>query len=56
MLASILTKFRLITATFFPHPACEGGLYPIDGGMISGIRARLKKQNVEFMCFPGSTP
>ncbi len=39
--------------TFFPHPACEGGLYPIDGGMISGIRARLKKQNVEFMCFSG---
>ena len=40
-------------STFFPHPACEGGLYPIDGGMISGIRARLQKPNVEFMCFSG---
>lgn len=39
--------------SFFPHAAAEGGLYPIDGGMISGIKARLNKKNVEFMCFSG---
>ncbi|HNX75228.1 MAG TPA: [Fe-Fe] hydrogenase large subunit C-terminal domain-containing protein [Candidatus Rifleibacterium sp.] len=38
---------------FFPKAACEGGLYPIDGGMISGIKSRLKKTDVEFMCFSG---
>lgn len=39
--------------SFFPHQAAEGGLYPIDGGMISGIKARLHKSGVEFMCFSG---
>ena len=38
---------------FFPHAATEGGLYPVDGGMISGIKARLHKKDVEFMCFSG---
>lgn len=38
---------------FYPYDAAEGGLYPMDGGMISGIKTRLKKQNVEFMCFSG---
>ncbi|MDD3145846.1 MAG: [Fe-Fe] hydrogenase large subunit C-terminal domain-containing protein [Candidatus Riflebacteria bacterium] len=38
---------------FFPGPASEGGLYPIDGGMISGIKSRLQKTDVEFMCFSG---
>ena len=38
---------------FYPYDAADGGLYPIDGGMISGIKTRLKKQSVEFMCFSG---
>lgn len=39
--------------SFYPGPAAEGGLYPVDGGMISGIKARCKKKNVEYMCFSG---
>ena len=39
--------------SFYPFSAAEGGLYPVDGGMISGVRSRLRKQNVEFMCFSG---
>jgi iron only hydrogenase large subunit-like protein/uncharacterized Fe-S cluster-containing protein len=39
--------------TFYPFDSSDGGLYPIDGGMISGIKGRLQKQNVEFMCFSG---
>ncbi len=38
---------------FYPHSAAEGGLYPVDGGMISGIKSNLHKKNVEFMCFSG---
>lgn len=41
------------SVNFFPYNAGEGGLYPVDGGMISGIRSGLQKENVEFMCFSG---
>jgi iron only hydrogenase large subunit-like protein/uncharacterized Fe-S cluster-containing protein len=38
---------------FFPGNAAEGGLYPIDGGMIKGIKAHCHKRNLEYMCFSG---
>ncbi len=38
---------------FVPKSASEGGLYPIDGGMITGIKEGCTKDNSEFMCFSG---
>lgn len=47
-------KFPIIEElTFFPENAAEGGLYPIDGGMISGIKARIIKKDIGYMCFSG---
>lgn len=39
--------------SFIPSRAEEGGLYPVDGGMISGIKANLPVLNNEFMTFSG---
>lgn len=48
-----------LTATgddrFVPEPAREGGLYPIEGGMITGIKAQCQAVNAEFMSFSGLT-
>ncbi len=38
---------------FYPFNALDGGLYPLDGGMIPGIRGRLKTKEIEFMNFSG---
>jgi len=38
---------------FIPEEACEGGLYPIDGGMIAGIQANLSVTSDQFMYFSG---
>ncbi|MBU1107769.1 MAG: PAS domain-containing protein [Candidatus Riflebacteria bacterium] len=47
-------KFKVVDdINFFPYNAAEGGLYPIDGGMISGVKARLQKKDIEFMSFSG---
>lgn len=41
------------TGSFVPSPAAEGGLYPIDGGMIDGIKCHPHPQNTLFMSFSG---
>lgn len=38
---------------FEPYPAKEGSLYPIDGGMIGGIRAHCETVDAQFMAFSG---
>lgn len=38
---------------FIPEKASEGALYPIDGGMIAGIRANLSVTSDQFMYFSG---
>lgn len=38
---------------FMPYPAAEGGLYPIDGGMIEGIKCYNPPENTLFMSFSG---
>ncbi len=38
---------------FVPQPANEGALYPIDGGMIAGIKAGCEVSDAEFMTFSG---
>ncbi|MBU1044022.1 MAG: PAS domain-containing protein [Candidatus Omnitrophica bacterium] len=39
---------------FFPHKSLEGALYPVDGGMIAGIKAVMDKpDNVFFMAVSG---
>jgi Na+-translocating ferredoxin:NAD+ oxidoreductase RNF subunit RnfB len=38
---------------FIPGPAAEGGLYPMDGGMIAGITREGKPSNARFMSFSG---
>ncbi len=38
---------------FLPFSAAEGGLYPIDGGMIDGIKCCNPPQNTLFMSFSG---
>jgi iron only hydrogenase large subunit-like protein len=40
-------------ATFVPYQAQEGALYPVDGGMIAGIRANCGVCDAEFMSFSG---
>jgi len=39
--------------SFFPGPATEGGLYPIDGGMIAGIKSRCRNSDIDYVCFSG---
>ncbi len=39
--------------SFIPMPAKEGALYPIDGGMISGIKANSSICDTGFMSFSG---
>lgn len=49
-------KFKDIeekSESFYPFEASDGGLYPVDGGMIPGIRGRLKTKEIEFMNFSG---
>lgn len=41
------------TAGFVPHAAQEGGLYPIDGGMIEGIKLCEPPENTLYMSFSG---
>lgn len=38
---------------FVPERAAEGAWYPVDGGMIAGIRAQCAVSNGEFMSFSG---
>ncbi len=38
---------------FWPEQAQEGALYPIDGGMIAGIRANCTVKDTTFMTFSG---
>ncbi len=38
---------------FVPRPARDGVLYPIDGGMIAGIKADSTITNAQFMAFSG---
>lgn len=39
--------------SFFPYPAKDGTLYPVDGGMISGIRKDVSVTDLSFMSFSG---
>ncbi|MDZ7722605.1 MAG: [Fe-Fe] hydrogenase large subunit C-terminal domain-containing protein [candidate division KSB1 bacterium] len=39
--------------SFVPEPAQEGALYPIDGGMIAGIKANCSVNDATFMSFSG---
>jgi iron only hydrogenase large subunit-like protein len=41
------------TDYFVPQGACEGALYPADGGMNRGIAHRQNTQDVKFMAFSG---
>jgi iron only hydrogenase large subunit-like protein len=38
---------------FEPVEACKGGLYPISGGMIAGIKSRTQQQKLAYMSFSG---
>ena len=38
---------------FEPNAAAEGGLYPVDGGMIAGVKAGCQKGKADFMSFSG---
>lgn len=38
---------------FVPQAAEEGALYPVDGGMIAGIRAHCRVDDASFMSFSG---
>ena len=38
---------------FVPHDAAEGAIYPVDGGMIAGIKADCAVSNNDFMAFSG---
>lgn len=40
-------------AEFVPYPAGNGGLYPIDGGMLEGIKHYDPSLDVHFMSFSG---
>ncbi|MCU7490447.1 MAG: [Fe-Fe] hydrogenase large subunit C-terminal domain-containing protein [Bacteroidota bacterium] len=39
--------------TFIPEKAKEGALYPVDGGMIAGLKASLPVTDCRFMSFSG---
>ena len=38
---------------FIPEAAHEGGLYPVDGGMLAGIKANCSVHDAHFMSFSG---
>ncbi len=38
---------------FLPHPAAEGAWYPIDGGMIAGMKSVCAVNDCSFMSFSG---
>jgi iron only hydrogenase large subunit-like protein len=38
---------------FIPESACEGAMYPIDGGMIAGIKKNCAISDSSLMCFSG---
>jgi iron only hydrogenase large subunit-like protein len=38
---------------FMPHPAAEGAWYPIDGGMIAGMKSVCAVNDCSFMSFSG---
>jgi iron only hydrogenase large subunit-like protein len=40
---------------FIPYPANQGALYPIDGGMIAGIKTDCRVADAQFMTFSGVT-
>jgi iron only hydrogenase large subunit-like protein len=40
-------------ADFIPGPAEEGALYPMDGGMIAGVKGNCSVLDVQFMAFSG---
>lgn len=40
-------------AHFVPYPAGDGSIYPVDGGMISGIRKSATHTDATFMTFSG---
>lgn len=40
-------------AEFVPQSAEEGALYPVDGGMIAGIKANCTVNDAQFMAFSG---
>lgn len=40
---------------FIPEAAREGGLYPVDGGMIAGIQKNCPVHDASFMTFSGMT-
>lgn len=39
---------------FIPQPAKEGALYPVDGGMLAGVRANCSVSDMTFMAFSGT--
>ncbi len=41
------------TKTFVPTSSGAGSLYPVDGGMIDGIKHYSKSKDIQFMCFSG---
>lgn len=57
-LASENIKLEQIVPTeadvFVPEPAKEGALYPIDGGMIAGIKANCDAVDGDFMAISGT--
>ncbi len=38
---------------FIPHRAHAGAMYPVDGGMIAGIKANCLVNDIDFMAFSG---
>lgn len=40
-------------ASFIPYPAQEGALYPIDGGMVAGVKAGCSVLEADCMAFSG---
>jgi iron only hydrogenase large subunit-like protein len=40
---------------FIPEPAAEGGWYPVDGGMIAGMKSICAVNDCSFMAFSGIT-
>ena len=40
---------------FVPEPSQEGAIYPIDGGMIAGVKANCPVSDAAFMSFSGIT-
>ncbi len=41
------------TETFVPYAAEEGAMYPIDGGMVAGVKANCTINDIQYMSFLG---